>query len=187
MGGVSRRSPGQDEQAIHTTVGKTGLLQFDFSLTFEERQNIQQYRNRLSVALHALDTDIDIVQGCKARYRHLAKHSDSSTQARRPVPDAQRLQDQFEWHLAELKAHKRAARSIIEHCSWTANLQEKILEYRNDETMQTHSQALRDLAAAQKTEAENMTRLTRQTAQDSKMLKALTVIATLYLPATLLG
>ncbi len=53
--------------------------------------------------------------------------------------------------------------------------------------MQTHSQALRDLAAAQKTEAENMTRLTRQTAQDSKMLKALTVMATLYLPATLLA
>lgn len=64
---------------------------------------------------------------------------------------------------------------------------EKILEYRNDETMQTHSQALRDLASAQKTEAENMTRLTRQTAQDSKMLKALTVMATLYLPASLLA
>ncbi|KAI4175203.1 MAG: hypothetical protein LQ346_008105, partial [Caloplaca aetnensis] len=203
-----------DKQAIYTTVGETGLLQFDFSLTFEDRQKIQQYRSRLSVALHALDTDIDIVQGCKARYCHLAKHSDSSTQATRPVTDAQHLQDQFDWHLAELKAHRHAARSIIEHCSWTANLvrknsitnlpvafaphplrhhlarrphQEKILEYRNDETMQTHSQALRDLAAAQKTEAENMTRLTRQTAQDSKMLKALTVMATLYLPATLLA
>ena len=53
--------------------------------------------------------------------------------------------------------------------------------------MQSHSQALRDLAEAQKGEAEKMTRLTRQTALDSKMLKALTVMATLYLPAGLLA
>ncbi|KAL8916948.1 MAG: hypothetical protein Q9208_008269 [Pyrenodesmia sp. 3 TL-2023] len=177
----------QDKQAIYTTVGKNGLHHFDFSLTFADRQKIHEYRTRLSVALHALETNIDIVQGCKARCRHLAKHSDSSRQARAPATDTQPLRDQFEWHLTELKGHKRAARSIIEHCTWTANLQEKILEYRNDETMQTHSQALRDFASAQKTEAENMTRLTRQTAQDSKMLKALTVMATLYLPATLLA
>lgn len=53
--------------------------------------------------------------------------------------------------------------------------------------MQDHSQALRNIASAQKSEGENMTRLTRQTAQDSKMLKALTVMAILYLPATLLA
>ena len=53
--------------------------------------------------------------------------------------------------------------------------------------MQIHSQALRDFASAQKSEGENMTRLMRKTAQDSKMLKALTVMASLYLPASLLA
>ncbi|KAL8752241.1 MAG: hypothetical protein Q9184_005797 [Pyrenodesmia sp. 2 TL-2023] len=176
--------------AIYITVGKNGLYQFDFTTTFAECQKIQEYRNRLLVAPSALDTDIDIVRGCKARYRHLARHSDHSTQARAPVTDTQRLRDQYEWHLSELKRHKRVARSIIEHCIWTANLvrtekyvshsqtaaspthcrhlrpklldtyvssgrpltqrfqQEKILEYRNAETMETHSQALRDFASA---------------------------------------
>ena len=53
--------------------------------------------------------------------------------------------------------------------------------------MQNHSRALCDIASAQKLEGERMTRLTRQTAQDSKMLKALTIMATLYLPASLLA
>lgn len=53
--------------------------------------------------------------------------------------------------------------------------------------MQEHTQALRELAAAQKCEARNVTYLTKQTAQDSKLLKTLTVMATLYLPASLLA
>lgn len=92
----------------------------------------------------------------------------------------------------------------MSYCTWIADLvcrplalkhnsvtnvpqQEKILEYRNDETMRDHSQALRDISSGQKSESEIMTRLTRQTAQDSKMLKTLTVIASLYLPPTLLA
>ena len=53
--------------------------------------------------------------------------------------------------------------------------------------MRAHSQALRDIASAQRSEGETMTKLTRQTAQDSKMLKALTIVASLYLPPTLLA
>jgi hypothetical protein len=53
--------------------------------------------------------------------------------------------------------------------------------------MQQYSRTLRDFAAAQRVEAESTARLLRQTAQDSRMLKALTVMASLYLPASLLA
>lgn len=86
----------------------------NFSITFDERQKIHQCRSKLLKALHALDIDIDIIQGYKARYRHLAKtrgsqRSDTS------------LQD-FEWHLTELRAHRTATIRIMGHCTWTANL-----------------------------------------------------------------
>lgn len=62
-----------------------------------------------------------------------------------------------------------------------------MLEFRNDETMQEHSLALRQLAADQKAESEHMARLSLQTVRDSKLLKSLTGLATLYLPASLLA
>ena len=62
-----------------------------------------------------------------------------------------------------------------------------MLEYRNDKTMQEHSLALRRLAADQKVESEHMAKLALQTVRDSKMLKSLTGLATLYLPASLLA
>ncbi|KAM0802246.1 hypothetical protein BDR22DRAFT_887911 [Usnea florida] len=166
-----------DKEAIFSSVGKTNKI--DFSVTLDERQKVQQCRSKLLSALHALDMDIDIIQGCEARYRHLAKvhgtnHLDASLQ-------------RFQWQLSELRAHRTATFRIMSQCTWTANLQERILEYRNDETMRAHSQALRDIASAQRSEGETMTSLTRQTAQDSKMLKALTIVASLYLPPTLLA
>lgn len=62
-----------------------------------------------------------------------------------------------------------------------------MLEYRNDKTMQEHNVALRQLAADQKAESEHTARLALQTVRDSKMLKSLTGLATLYLPASLLA
>ena len=62
-----------------------------------------------------------------------------------------------------------------------------MLEFRNDESMQEHNVSLRQLSADQKAESEHMARLTSQTVRDSKLLKSLTALATLYLPASLLA
>lgn len=62
-----------------------------------------------------------------------------------------------------------------------------MLEYRNDKTMQERSLASRQLAADQKVASEHTAKLALQTVRDSKMLKSLTGLATLYLPASLLA
>ncbi|KAF2658083.1 hypothetical protein K491DRAFT_294685 [Lophiostoma macrostomum CBS 122681] len=63
----------------------------------------------------------------------------------------------------------------------------KILDFRNNEAMQNHERALQQIATDSRSEGENMVRLARQAARDSKLLKALTMLATLYLPASLLA
>ena len=86
----------------------------DFSLTLKERQKVQQCRTKLLKALHALDADIEIVQGCQARHRYSAQ--------RYGIEKSERCLEDLEWHLSELRAHRTAAIRIISYCTWTANL-----------------------------------------------------------------
>lgn len=70
----------------------------------------------------------------------------------------------------------------------------KILEYRNDEAIQesgiarhTTLDVMKDVAIETKKENEGLAKLAAQTAKDSKTLKTLTLIATIYLPAIFLA
>lgn len=75
-----------------------------------------------------------------------------------------------------------------------SNQLSKILEYRNDEAIRhseeairSNGEALKQITSAIRTENEKFNELTTQTAQDSKTIKALTFLATLYLPASLIA
>lgn len=63
----------------------------------------------------------------------------------------------------------------------------KILEFRHDETMRTQTQMLTELSKGQKKSSELIADMQSQTAKDSGLLKALTALATLYLPASLVA
>ena len=173
---------------MYSTVGKD--CKVDFAITFDSRQKVQTCRSKLLKAQHALDTDISVVQGYEARCRFLAR-SHKTSLSKTALSDLRN-------HLTELKAHRAAIYRISSRCSWTSSLVyiqraylkahffaddqwlEKILEYRND-------QALRDIASAQKQGTEQMAKLAKQTAQDSTLLKALSMMGAFYLPATLLA
>jgi hypothetical protein len=62
---------------------------------------------------------------------------------------------------------------------------EKILQFRNDELRERNSLALRQIATETRNENEIMTKHAENSVRDSKLLKALTMLATMYLPATL--
>ena len=64
---------------------------------------------------------------------------------------------------------------------------EKILEFRHDEALQTQNQALARLSSEQKVAVEQIAQLQTQTTNDSRLLKSLTALATLYLPASLVA
>lgn len=67
----------------------------------------------------------------------------------------------------------------------------KILEYRNHESLSRNGAALhkdietlRDIAHHSKCESESLVKLAEQSRRDGRALKALSVLGTLYLPAT---
>lgn len=53
--------------------------------------------------------------------------------------------------------------------------------------MRTWSQALAQVSSDQKTATEHMAKIQTQAASDSRLLKSLTILATLYLPASLVA
>jgi len=70
----------------------------------------------------------------------------------------------------------------------------KILEYRNDENLTRNGVALhkdietlRDIAYHAKRENETLVKLAEQSRKDGRALKALSVLGTLYLPATFIA
>jgi hypothetical protein len=63
----------------------------------------------------------------------------------------------------------------------------KILEFRNDEVTLRTSQAMRDNLEVLSRIALQSARIAEQAQKDSKILKALSVIATIYLPASLVA
>ena len=69
-----------------------------------------------------------------------------------------------------------------------------MLEYRNDENLKRNAialhkdiETLRDIANHNKRENETLVRLAEQSRKDGRALKALSVLGTLYLPATLIA
>ena len=64
---------------------------------------------------------------------------------------------------------------------------EKILDFRQGEASQTQNQALARLSSDQKVAVEQIAQLQIQATKDSRLLKSLTALATLYLPASLVA
>jgi len=95
---------------------------------------------------------------------------------------------------SQLRTHRRAVVAILDRSQGTLELLFKMLEYRNDENLTRNSialhkdiEALRDIANHSKRENETLVRLTAQSRKDGRALKALSVLGTLYLPATFIA
>lgn len=70
----------------------------------------------------------------------------------------------------------------------------EILQYRNDEagkriieTIREHNKSTEELSRVSARESEAIAELIKQSRQDSRIVKALTVVASLYLPATMVA
>lgn len=112
------------------------------------------------------------------------------------VSDIQALSDQLTAFHDEIPCLLRRSNWIMDMVSCVPRIYSlaanhcklgKILDFRNNEAMQNHETALRQIASESHTESENMVHLAKQTARDSKLLKALTILATMYLPSSLLA
>ncbi|KAL8689016.1 MAG: hypothetical protein Q9218_005214 [Villophora microphyllina] len=178
---VRQEVDGLDKKACFSRVGRQH--KYDFIVTFEDSQRVQNLRERLLRALNVLDAHLEVVEGCKAYCQSFSDRIHSH--------DGKEILLELHAHSAHLRAHRRAVSAILDRSKSTLELLLKILEYRNDESLTRNGVALhkdietmRDIAYHSKRENETLVKLAEQGRKDGRALKALSVLGTLYLPAT---
>ncbi|KAH8745430.1 hypothetical protein F5882DRAFT_446440 [Hyaloscypha sp. PMI_1271] len=133
----------------------------DYIISFSDCQKLQRRRRILLRTICVLDS-------CLALSTHLELHH-RKLKASRIIED-DRFLDGIRMYTAQIQMHQRNMRFMIEYIRGTADMLSYILNSRSDETSLKTSQAMEaSLALGQK---------------DSQILKALSLIATVYLPAS---
>ncbi|KAL6689622.1 hypothetical protein J3F84DRAFT_398994 [Trichoderma pleuroticola] len=80
----------------------------------------------------------------------------------------------------QIRSHRRSMITMLNHIQGTADLLVNLLSSRNDKTILDTNQAM-------KSSLELMERIAQQNQDDSRLLKTLSLIATIYLPASLIA
>ncbi|EPS45939.1 hypothetical protein H072_99 [Dactylellina haptotyla CBS 200.50] len=133
----------------------------DYIVTFQDCQKLQRLRRRLLRALSVLDSNIALTSGIAARF---------------PDVSTTRIAN----HKAEIDLHRRNLLLMLEHLKGTSDLLFNILSTRNDKTVLSGTQAMQESLGL-------MGRIAQQGRDDSTILKLLSLIATVYLPASLVA
>ncbi|KAI9775067.1 MAG: hypothetical protein M1839_001459 [Geoglossum umbratile] len=181
---VNRELDGLNDKACFSRIGFK--KKHDFALAFSDCQKLRLTEQRILYAASALDSYIDTCTRCMTvcvARSGLDGHSQSCA-----------ICMELASFLAEARLYRQKITNLLHHSSSTATLLLKILEFRNDEAIQESAIArrttlgvMKDIAIATKRENEGVAKLALQMAKDSKALKALTLTATIYLPATFLA
>ncbi|KAJ6258545.1 hypothetical protein Dda_6589 [Drechslerella dactyloides] len=133
----------------------------DYIVTFNDCQRLQRLRRRLLRALSALESNSALADGIATRF-----------------PDVCNIR--IANYKAELDRHRKNLLLIIEHLKGTSKLLFNILSTRNDKVVLDGTQAMQESLGV-------MGRIAEQGRADSTTLKLLSMIATIYLPASLVA
>ncbi|KAF3904531.1 hypothetical protein ABW21_db0200956 [Orbilia brochopaga] len=153
----------------------------DYPLQFLTCQELEQLRCKLLRVDSLLDSIVNIIHG-------LQLHNDKVICKTPTDPsETERLVSAMDGYLSEITYHKSRVCSLLQRCTGTGRLLSSILEHRSlqlvreaTESSQRTLQAMKRLAYEQ--EQEN--RISQRSAVTGK---ALTVMATLYLPVSLIA
>ncbi|KAK6337823.1 hypothetical protein TWF696_001302 [Orbilia brochopaga] len=133
----------------------------DYIVTFTDCQRLQRLRRRLIRALSVLESNSALADGIAARF---------------PGVCTVRIEN----YKAEIDRHRRNLLLVIEHLRGTSKLLFKILSTRNDKIVLDGTQAMQESLGL-------MGKIAEQGRADSTTLKLLSMIATIYLPASLVA
>ncbi|KAL8719810.1 MAG: hypothetical protein Q9181_008016, partial [Wetmoreana brouardii] len=146
----------------------------------------QNLRQRLLKAVTLLDASLEVARACVTQCREIERLGLSDA--------SQAVLDELEVYISQMMSHKDIVTSLLEHSRGTMELLFKILEFRNSENIGRNAAALhkdvgllRDVAFQSKEEGKAITKLAQQNRSDTRSLKALSILGTLYLPATFMA
>ncbi|KAK6513884.1 hypothetical protein TWF506_008315 [Arthrobotrys conoides] len=149
----------QDDKA--TLPGLRFPTEKDLEDLFEAAQKVQRIRRRLLRALSVLDSNYALADGIAAHFPGI-------------------LTTRIANYKAEIHSHQRNILLMTEHLKETSYLLFNILSFRNDKVSLEGNQAMQQSLSLMGT-------IAQQGRQDSTTLKLLSMIATLYLPASLVA
>ncbi|KAI9785127.1 MAG: hypothetical protein M1839_000765 [Geoglossum umbratile] len=165
-----------DDKACFSRIGERPS--HDYSVTFADTQKLQLLRQKLLRTLSVLGSCLAIAKGCESHCHKLG------------APDTAG-NDQvllgLEIYTSRIKLHQSNVTAILQYSTGTTSLLSKIMEYRNNEVTTKTNEAMQDSLDVLSRIAVQSTRVTEQSQKDSRTLKALSLIATIYLPATFIA
>jgi len=168
-----------DEKACFARVGKSTKV--DYPLEFEDRQKVHRSYGKFQRTLLALDSRLELLE-CYSSFA--CKISETQAELSLPV----------DMLIVQTRTYRRRMISFINRLRSTAEVLSKILEFRSQEALAATTRAMRDnidmlrhISAQTQQDQHLLGMLARQAHQESKSVRALTVIATMYLPASLLA
>jgi hypothetical protein len=167
-----------DDKACFSNIGFR--KQHDYVVTFKDMQRLQLIRQRLFRAQSVLDSQMVIVERCKSLDNRLAGLMNSEMSDRT-------LSSNFEAYTSQIEIHRNDIGRIIQYSWGTIEILSKILEFRNDETVLQTNQAAKNNLEVLSRMAVQEGQIAEHARKDSRLLKALNVIAIVYLPASLIA
>lgn len=144
-------------------------------LTFGDTQDIQVLQDKLSQSLHYLNTNrLVIHQGRLKRNRIMGKEK--------------RVDDHFVENLiVQASMHADRVKSILKRCKDTQKLAQSYLDFTCLESVKASSRSMTELQRLSQEEAEILLEFTMKASRDTDVLKTLTMLTLIYLPASLVS
>jgi hypothetical protein len=142
-------------------------------------QRLEELLRRVKVALDINEDSIRSLRSLNATLRHHAPgHAACSTAAWAAVDL------EAEQQLAILAGHKRNFSALLENVHGRAQLMYNVLDFKNALTVSFTSQRAVDINSLQQNERAIMTIIQEMSVRDAMGVKILTLLATLYVPAS---
>ncbi|KAK6338059.1 hypothetical protein TWF696_001530 [Orbilia brochopaga] len=153
----------------------------DYPLQFSTCQELEQLRCKLLRVECLLESIVNIINGLKVHNERLICKTPTDPS------DNERLVSALDGYLSEITYHKSRVCSLLQRCTGTVRLLSSILEHRNLQLVREATESSQQTLLAMKRLAYEQERENKISQKSAVTGKALTVMATLYLPVSLIA
>ncbi|KAI5848788.1 hypothetical protein BZA05DRAFT_402713 [Tricharina praecox] len=154
-----------------------------FQVDFQDVQDLQRLEELLRRVKTAIEVNSDSIRSLKALNNKLRELS-SATTGGMTLAAWSEVDIEASQQLAILESHKRNFESLLQNVHGRSQLLYNVLDFKNALTVSHHSQRAVDIRALQANEQTMMTMLNEMSMRDAIGVRILTLLATLYVPAS---
>ncbi|MCJ1347143.1 hypothetical protein MMC31_005364 [Peltigera leucophlebia] len=175
----------KEEKALFSRVGVKRAV--DYDVAFADVQKLQHLCKKMGKCLGILDTLLEIASGHQCLWNDIQNGRES-------YADFKEIDSELKMYTSRIRNHRQSVNNLLTYSVGIARILAHILEYRNDELLIKNSEELhrssesaREIATAAKAEQEAVALILAKAQKDSSLVKILTFVAMLYLPASLIA